>query len=128
MVKNDLFSNDLPTDAGFDDEDLAFNIYLLGHDSCAGHQIQFSKTGNNQYDIIWTGKIALTYMGDHEFSHDLKAQIFDAEFEGFHYPKSWSIQKATEVFITKLIHFEDYEWVDLNPKSNKREYKLDKLK
>ncbi|SDJ13453.1 hypothetical protein [Chryseobacterium jejuense] len=128
VVKNDLFSNDLPSEQHFDDDDLAFNIYLLGHDSCADHQIRFSKTHNNQYDITWTGKIALAYSGGGEFSHDFKADIFNAEFEGFHYPKNWSVEKATEIFKTHLAHFEAYEFVDLNPKSNKREYKLDKLK
>ncbi|WP_194299409.1 hypothetical protein [Chryseobacterium bernardetii] len=128
VVQNDLFSNDLPSENHFDGDDLAFNIYLLGHDSCAGHQISFSKTENNRYDIRWTGKIALTYAGDDEFLHDFKAQIFNAEFEGFHYPKTWSPEKATEMFKAQLANFEDYEFVDLNPKSNKREYKLNQLK
>ncbi|MGX5685238.1 hypothetical protein ACWKWW_11780 [Chryseobacterium cucumeris] len=128
VVQNDLFSNDLPSEHHSDDDDLAFNIYLLGHDSCAGHQIRFSKKENHRYDIIWTGKIALTYAGDHEFSHDFKAEIVNAEFEGFHYPKTWSLEKATEMFKARLAGFEAYEFVDLNPKSNKREYKLDKLK
>ena len=66
--------------------------------------------------------------GDDEFLHDFKAQIFNAEFEGFHYPKTWSVEKATEIFKARIAHFEAYEFVDLNPKSNKREYKLDKLK
>lgn len=128
IVKNDLFSNDLPTNHNFDDDDFAFNIYLLGHDSCAGHRIQFSKTDHRHYNITWTGKIALTYSGDDEFSYDFKAQIHHAEFEGFYYPTTWSLEKATEVFKAKLVDFDEYEWVDLNPKSNKREYKLDKLK
>lgn len=128
IVKHELFTSDLPSEQHFDDADLAFSIYLLGHDSCADHRIRFSKTGNNQYDITWTGKIALTYSGDDEFSHEFKAEIFNAEFEGFHYPKTWSLEKAAEMFKAQLANFEDYEFVDLNPKSNKREYKLDKLK
>ncbi|KAA2223956.1 hypothetical protein [Chryseobacterium sediminis] len=128
VVKNKLFSNDLPSEQNFDDDDLAFNIYLLGHDSCADHEIRFLETDNNQYNITWTGKIALTYAGDDEFSHEFKAEIFKVEFEGFHYPKTWSVEKATEVFKAKLANFEAYEFVDLNPKSNKREYKLNKIK
>lgn len=128
VVQNILFSHDLPSDQHFDDDDLAFSIYLLGHDSCADHQIRFTKQDNHQYDITWTGKIALTYSGDNEFSHDFKAHIFNAEFEGFHYPKNWPVEKAAEIFKAQLAHFEEYEFVDLNPKSNKREYKLDKLK
>lgn len=128
VIKNDFFSNDLPSEQHFDDDDLAFNIYLLGHDSCADHHIRFSKKDNHLYDITWTGKIALSYSGDDEFSHEFKAQIFNAEFDGFHYPKDWTVEKATEMFKAQLAHFEDYEFVDLNPKSNKREYKLDKRK
>ncbi|WP_312992762.1 hypothetical protein [Chryseobacterium flavum] len=40
----------------------------------------------------------------------------------------WSVEKAAEMFRARLAGFEAYEFVDLNPKSNKREYKLDKLK
>lgn len=127
-IKNDLLSNDLPSENDFDDEDLAFNIYLLGHDSCAGHIIKLSKIDNsNQYNIEWTGKIALTYSGDNEFSHEFSASVYNVEFEGFHYPKNWSIEEATEVFKSKFNRFEEYEFVDLNPKSNKREYKLNKI-
>ncbi|MGG7468927.1 hypothetical protein ACVVIH_08245 [Chryseobacterium arthrosphaerae] len=75
---------------------------------CAGHQIRFSKTDHNRYNMIWTGKIALTYAGDDEFSHDFKAEIFNAEFEGFHYPKTWSVEKATEMFKARLANFEAY--------------------
>lgn len=128
VVKDVLFSNDLPSNPHFDDDELAFSIYLLGHDSCADHQIRFTKKDNHQYDIIWTGKIALTYSGDGEFSHDFEAHIFNTEFEGFYYPKTWSLEKATEMFKAQLAGFESYEFVDLNPKSNKREYKLDKLR
>ncbi|MCQ9637992.1 hypothetical protein MP478_01220 [Chryseobacterium sp. WG14] len=124
VTKSELHSNDLPSYRDFEEEDLAFNIYLLGHDSCAGHKIKFSKNDNHRYTIEWTGKIALTYSGDDEFSHDFKAHIRGAAFDGFHYPKNWSVEKATEVFKTKLADFENYEFVDLNPKSNKREFKV----
>ncbi|MCS4301135.1 hypothetical protein [Chryseobacterium sp. BIGb0232] len=127
VIQNDLYTNDLPSENDFDEDDLAFGIYLLGHDSCANHRIKFSKKENHSYDIEWTGKIALTYSGDDEFSHEFTASIKNAEFDGFHYPKTWSVEKATEVFQSKLAYFEDYEFVDLNPKSNKREYKLNKI-
>lgn len=128
IVKNDIFSNNLSSGKDLDDEDLDFSIYLLGHDSCADHQIRFLKKDNNEYDIIWTGKIALGYSGENEFCHDFKAQIFNVKFDGFHYPQTWTIEEATEIFKANLTNFEEYEFVDLNPKSNKREYKLCKLK
>lgn len=43
-------------------------------------------------------------------------------------PKNWPVEKAAEIFKAQLADFEEYEFVELNPKSNKREYKLDKLK
>ncbi|MDR2235248.1 MAG: hypothetical protein LBE92_03915 [Chryseobacterium sp.] len=124
-IENELSSTDLPSDYYFEEEDLAFGLYLLGHDNCAGHTIKFIKTDHpQQYDIEWKGKIALSYSGDYEFSHDFNALIRSVEFDGFHYPKEWSLERATEVFRAKLDGFEDYEFIDLNPKSNKREYKL----
>jgi hypothetical protein len=49
----------------------------------------------------------------------LSAHIFNAEFEGFHYPKNWPVEKAAEIFKAQLADFEEYEFVDLNPKVTK---------
>jgi hypothetical protein len=58
----------------------AFHIYLLGHDAVAGHRIKFQRSGDaDRFDIAWTGKIALAYIGDYDFRHDFKAQIFDVQ-------------------------------------------------
>lgn len=122
-IQKELTANQLPLDDDFDYEDLAFNIYLLGHDSCADHKIIFTKK-EKTYNIEWTGKIALTYGGNYNFDHEFVVNIANVKFEGFHYPKSWTLEKATEVFKRNLDNFEDYKFVDLNPKSNKREYKL----
>jgi len=116
----------IPLEDDFDYEDLAFNIYLLGHDSCGNHKLVFIKKENG-YDIEWTGKIALTYSGSYDFEYDFIANMQDVKFEGFYYPKSWTMEKATKVFQHNLKDFEDYAFVDLNPKSNKREYKLMKI-
>ena len=70
----------LPIDPKADLNDLAFHTYLLGHDSVAGHRIQFDRRGStDRFDIIWTGKIALVYAGDYEYRYDFKAQILDVE-------------------------------------------------
>jgi hypothetical protein len=113
----------LPLEDDMDIEDLAFDIFLLGHDSCADHNIVFTKNGN-AYDITWTGKIALSYAGDYDFKYNFTLLIEAVSFGGFHYPQAWSQEKATQLFKKHLAGFENYSFEDLNPKSNKREYKL----
>nr|WP_294788030.1 hypothetical protein [uncultured Flavobacterium sp.] len=126
FIKNDLLADSLPLDDHYDYDDVAFGIYLLGHDSCANHRIKITPTTSNLFNIDWSGKIALTYVGDDEFRYDFKLHLQDVEFEGFHYPKTWSLEKAANFFKNRFTDFEDYEFVDLNPKSNKREYKFKK--
>lgn len=124
MQQMELSADTLPLEANFDLDDLAFHIYLLGHDSCANHRIKLSKNGNNNYDIEWSGKVALTYGGEDEFKHDFTALIQNVIFDGFYFPKDFGVEKAKEMFDRKLKDIDKYQFVDLNPKSNKREYKL----
>ena len=64
-----------------DDDNLAFHIYLLGHDSVANHRISFQRVGNsNLFDIVWTGDIALTYVGDYMLEHAFEARITGLPF------------------------------------------------
>ncbi|MES2738619.1 MAG: hypothetical protein V4672_20045 [Verrucomicrobiota bacterium] len=68
----------LPESADTEFDDLAFHIYLLGHDAVAGHLIRFIRRGDSDhFDIVWNGKIALAYTGDYEYKHDFRALIFD---------------------------------------------------
>ena len=122
-INKELMIDILPLDEYYDYEDLAFNIYLLGHDSCANHKIIFKENENN-YDIEWTGKIALSYSGDDEFNYDFKANINNVKFDGFYFPTSWSLEKAKEVFHKNFEDFENYEFVDIDPEIEIREYKL----
>lgn len=62
-------------------DDLAFHIYLLGHDAVAQHRIKFERIGDSmRFKIIWSGKIALAYSGDYEFKHDFYALISNAVY------------------------------------------------
>ncbi|AWK05025.1 hypothetical protein HYN56_12620 [Flavobacterium crocinum] len=126
LIKEALLADTFPLDDDYDYDDVAFGIYLLGHDSCANHRIQITPTTPNRFDIDWSGKIALTYVGNYEFKYDFKLHLENVEFDGFYYPKTWSVEKAGGFFKTRFADFEDYEFVDLNPKSNKREYKFKK--
>ena len=105
-------------------EDLAFGIYLLGHDLAANHRIRFTQTASQVYTINWKGTVALAYAGFNDFIHEFDANITEVKFDGFNFPKTWTLQEATANFKKVLNDFDNYEFVDLNPKSNKREYKL----
>jgi hypothetical protein len=62
--------------AGVNRDDLAFGIYLLGHDSVAHHRIRFVKRRAPwTYDVQWKAKIALTYVGHTDFAHTLEATL-----------------------------------------------------
>ncbi len=119
-----LIADPLPLADDFELDDLAFHIYLLGHDSAADHSIKFSRQTNNKFDLEWTGKIALTYVGNYDFKHEFIALIENVEFDGFYFPKGMTNETAQNIFSKKLANIENYEFVDLNPKSFKREYKL----
>lgn len=62
-------------------DDLAFHIYLLGHDSVANHRIAFHRVGDSdRFDIVWNGDIALTYTGDDALAHRFEARISAVPF------------------------------------------------
>lgn len=66
---------------GVELDDLAFHIYLLGHDSVANHRITFQRVaGSDRFDIAWTGDIALTYAGDDDLDHRFEARIANVPF------------------------------------------------
>lgn len=123
LIDKGLVANPLPLQSEDDYDNLAFSIYLLGHDTCAGHRLAFSKTIDGM-DLEWTGKIALTYAGEEEFNHDFKIVVRNVVFDGFQYPKEWSQEEALEAFSDKISSFESYEFVDMNPKSFQRNYQL----
>lgn len=63
-----------------DIEDNAFHVYLLGHDATAHHRIKFSRIpGTDRFNIHWSGKLALAYVGDYEYRYGFEAEIFDVQ-------------------------------------------------
>lgn len=127
FIKEPLIVDPFPLNDDFEYDELAFGIYLLGHDSCANHKITITPNIENNYNIEWTGKIALTYSGDYEFDYDFILKVQNIVFDGFYYPKTWSLEKADSFFKNNFEDYTDYQFVDLNPKSNKREYKFKKI-
>lgn len=70
--------NPLPEAADMAFGDLAFHVYLLGHDAVAGHRIRMVRRGeSDRFDIEWSGKLALAYVGDFEYRHDFRAVIYN---------------------------------------------------
>lgn len=59
-------------------EEPAFGLYLLGHDSAADHRVRFLRRGDSdRYDLIWTGRIALSYAGDYRPRYRFEARLHD---------------------------------------------------
>lgn len=114
----------LPLDEDWDPDDLAFGIYLLGHDSCAGHRIEIKRVNGNVFNLNWTGKIALTYAGEEDFDYEFEAIVSSISFDGIHYPKEWSQERAIIELSKVVANTAPFVFEDLNPKSFKREYKL----
>jgi len=68
-------------------DDAAFHIYLLGHDSVAGHRIAFDRRNSNgTYSIRWTGRICLSYVGETRYAHSFEARIDEAALDGIVVP------------------------------------------
>lgn len=60
------------------DEEPAFGLYLLGHDSAVDHRIRFVRRGDSdRYDLLWSGRIALSYAGDYVPRHRFEARLHD---------------------------------------------------
>jgi hypothetical protein len=75
------------------DETHVFRLYLLGHDTAMDHRIVFSKTANGLFDIDWSGRIALTYVGSRTLGHTFRAALRDVPFSGIVAP-SFTAEEA----------------------------------
>lgn len=108
-----LTADTLPRPENFDYDDAPFSIYLLGHDDCANHKIHLKKNAQNTFDIEWTGKIALAYVGDYDFKYDFKASIYNVTFEGIYYNKDHFSEEEAQALLAK--YAVNFEGVSLNP-------------
>jgi len=95
--------------------DLAFHIYLLGHDSVADHTIRFGPSDTDgKRAISWSGRIALTYAGQESYDYEFMAEILPTAFQGFAIPKDMDDTRAWQLlreFVTdtgcyRLVHRE----------------------
>ena len=87
LADNPLKADTLPLPEDFDqDTDVAFSIYLLGHDDCAGHVMRFREAEYGTFQLQWEGAVALSYGGDFNFRYRFNALVQNAIFEGFRLP------------------------------------------
>lgn len=97
----------------YDHNELAFNIYLLGHDDCAFHKISFTKQlDKSTFDIEWDGKIALSYSGDNEFKYSFESKIRGAKFGGISLDKELSFDENKELLKKCLLDSYNFELID----------------
>lgn len=92
-------------------ETSAFGIYLLGHDSVADHNLHLhSRQPDDSYTLDWTGKIALTYVGDDEFKHSFHAHITGVRFD------------MLTLFYFDVGRVREYHDIDMDPNLSARDY------
>jgi len=84
-----------PDQMGYEYDELAFQIYLLGHDAVADHTIRFHPPdASGKRAISWSGRIALIYSGVETYEHEFAAEILPTDFRGFSIPEGMDATKA----------------------------------
>ena len=113
LIGKTLTADPLPQANETDNEDLAFNIYLLGHDDCANHKITFyKKFDKSTFAIDWSGNIALSYAGDYEYKYFFKATIEKVKFEGISFDRELTRLENEKLLKMYLADFVDFEVID----------------
>lgn len=98
------------------DDELSFEIYLLGHDSVADHHITFGQLGAEGYDVHWTGKIALTYSGASEFEHGFEVTLDVAPLDEIAVSSDFSPEAARAFLPQVLAEHADFGLTERNGK------------
>jgi hypothetical protein len=91
-----------------EDDQLAFHLYLLGHDTAADHRIAFNALGSGRFAINWSGRIALTYVGSTTLRHAFKAHIPDTPFLGVTVLDCRSLDEAKAALARHVAHPEHF--------------------
>lgn len=92
---------------------LGINLYLLGHDDCANHIIEFvQQYDRSTFDIKWNGNIALTYAGENEFKHEFEANIYKTKFAGIAIDPNLNEMQNLRLLKECLSNYADFVLVD----------------
>jgi len=103
-----VLGNQLPD--AYERDDLAFGIYLLGHDTACDHRIRFVKRrGPSTYDIEWRGRIALTYMGRSKVEYSFRLVLPKLRFGGINLDKELDTKAAKTLLPTVLAGSSRYQ-------------------
>jgi hypothetical protein len=89
-------------------DDFSFFCYILGHDSVAGHNFKFVEK-EDKLDLLWTGKVARSYVADYEFKFDFEAQLFDLDYK----IAGLEDEESSQNLFRKVVsNYQDFEFKD----------------
>ncbi|PPK63813.1 hypothetical protein CLV40_12457 [Actinokineospora auranticolor] len=74
----------------------AFQLQLLGHDTCADHRFVVTRQPDGRHRIDWTARIALVYAGDEEYKYAFRAELHDCVPLHVTYPSEMRPDEAHE--------------------------------
>lgn len=106
---------DTEPEALIDDDDFAFETYLLGHDSVGDHSLHLTPNRDGTHRLIWSGKIALTYRGDDNFRYRFWLEEPRVRFDGFQISQDET--SALRDLSTLVANPDDYEVIERNGSS-----------
>lgn len=125
LAGKEFIVDPVPIDMEGDYEDRAFHIYLLGHDICADHRIFFKeKNVDDSYNLEWTGKIALAYIGGYELKYKFEAFIDNVKFAGIYIQDNLPLEQSLERLASYIENFKDYQIEEIVLPNGYKKYKL----
>ncbi len=90
-------------------DELAFHIYLLGHDSVTDHEIGFTRRrGPSTYDVSWNARIALTYTRNTKLKYSLAATLPKLTLGRIAIASEVDVKTARELLASVLVGAERY--------------------
>ncbi|MGH1433439.1 MAG: hypothetical protein ACRBG0_03165 [Lewinella sp.] len=113
LLGKTIIIDPLPDVNKYNPQAFALDIYLLGHDKCANHNITFTKQHNTStFDIEWRGNIALFYSGDNEFKYSFETKIRKVNFAGIHLDKRLNLAANTTLLRACSLGIKTFELLD----------------
>jgi hypothetical protein len=90
-----------PQDEPDTDEEMAFGIYLLGHDNAAHHRIRLTPVTPTAVSLDWRGRIALRYVNSTApFRHEFRATAAHVPLSKITYPAALTTAEAEALLAT----------------------------
>jgi hypothetical protein len=97
-----------PDDEPDTDEEMAFGIYLLGHDNAAHHRIRLTPVAPAAVSLDWRGRIALRYVNSTApFRHEFHATAARVPLTRITHPATLTTVEAETLLATVVRDPED---------------------